>query len=141
MRRHAAPHVDARPARRSFVGIELAAQHRVDAVATDGDAALDRARIAAVDGAQANADALGTDRIDADAGVAGDHAIGAESLAHRREQHRLKVAAMDRELRHVVTGPAAGRLGIDELSEAVEERRFTGDDGTALERVEYTESL
>ena len=79
--------------------------------------------------------------LDADAGVARDHAVGTEALAHRREQHRLQVAAMDRELRHVVAGEAPSRLGVDELAEAIEERRLAGDDGALLERVEHAEPL
>ena len=66
-------------------------------------------------------------------------AVGAQALAHRGEQHALQVAAVDRELRRVVARPAAGRLGIDELAEPVEERRLARDDREPLQVVEHAE--
>jgi hypothetical protein len=49
------------------------------------------------------------------------------------EQDRLQVGAVDRQLRRVVAGPASGRLAVDVLAEAVEERRLARHDGDALE--------
>ena len=122
MRHDAAPHVDARPARRSFVGIELLAQRRVDAVAGDGNGAFDRSERFAGRPAHTQAHAIVAERIDADAGAAEDDPIGADALARRGEQHRVQVGTVDRQLRHVVAGPASGGLAVDVLAEAVEER-------------------
>ena len=97
VRRDAAPHVDARPARRPFAGIELPAHDRMDAVAGDGDPGLDIGQRCAVGRESARRTrSSSAASIDADAGMAGDHPVGAEPLAHRGEQHRLQVAAMDR---------------------------------------------
>jgi len=46
---------------------------------------------------------------------------------------------MDRQLRRVVAGPAAERLAVDELAEAVEERALARDDRDALELGEDAE--
>jgi hypothetical protein len=54
-------------------------------------------------------------------------------------RHRLQVGAVDRQLRRVVAGPASGRLAVDVLAEAVEERRLARDDGDALELGEDAE--
>ena len=138
MRDDAAPHVDARPARRAFVRIELLADRGVDAVAADRDAAA-RVGSGAPRGSRKRARTAAAGVVDADAGVAGDDAIAAEPLAHRREQHRLQVAAVDRELRRVVAGPASARLDVDQLAEAVEEGRLARHDRDALERVANAE--
>ena len=47
------------------------------------------------------------------------------------EQHHLQIPAMNRELRNVVAGVAAGGLAVDELAVAVVEAEFAGDDGNA----------
>src|SRR5687768_11780847 len=47
-----------------------------------------------------------------------------ELRLHGLEQDRLQVAAMNRELRRAVARPLAERLLVDELAEAVEERRL-----------------
>ena len=83
--------------------------------------------------------ACGAGGVDADAGVAGDDRVGAEALLHRGEQHALQVAAVDRELRRLVAGPASRGLGVDELAEAVEERRLARRHRDPLQRFEHAE--
>ncbi len=89
--------------------------------------------------AQAQPHAIVAERIDADAGVAEDDPLRADPLAGRGEQDRLQVGAVDRELRHVVTGPATRGLAVDVLAEAVEERRFARDHRAPLELAENAE--
>ena len=60
---------------------------------------------------------------------------------HRRQEHALQVAAVDRELRRLVAGPAAGGLGVDELAEAIEERRLARRHRDPLQRFEHAESM
>src|SRR5581483_5839490 len=62
--------------------------------------------------------------LDAAAFPAGTDRLRAEPRAHRLQQHELQIAAMDRELRPVITGVTARRLPINELAEAVEENRL-----------------
>ena len=131
--RRAAPHVDARIARRALVREELPAHRRMDAVAGDCDGRPPRrqrlpCRVAEMDG-----HALGV-LLDAGAGPAGQDALVADALPRRVEQHRLQIAAVDRELRMRVAGMAAERLGIDQLAEAVEERRLLRRHGDFRER-------
>src|ERR1700722_10844349 len=57
----------------------------------------------------------------ADAVMIGENAIRADPALEGFQQHHLQVAAMNRKLRMVVAGPAAERLLIDQLAEAVEE--------------------
>jgi hypothetical protein len=90
---------------------------------------------------EAQADGRVAGVVDRDAGAAGDDAIGADPSAHGFEQDRLQVGAVDRQLRRVVAGPAPGRLAVDVLAEAVEERRLARDDGDALELGEDAERL
>ena len=104
--------------------MELPAQRRVDAVAADRDGASTSAGGAPAGSWKRRRTRVVAGAIDADAGMAGDDAVGAEALPHRGEQHRLQVGAVDRELRRVVAGPASGGLAVDELAEAVEERRL-----------------
>jgi len=54
--------------------------------------------------------------------------FGTKPVDHRGQQDTLQVAAVDRELRMLVAGEPAGRLGVDELAEMVEEGRFAGGD-------------
>ena len=113
----------------------------MDAVAADGDGGHRIAARRAGGIVEAQANARVADALDGDAGVAGDDAIGADPLAHGVEQDRLQVGAVDRQLRRVVAGPASGRLAVDVLAEAVEERRLARDDGDALELGEDAERL
>src|SRR6185503_19137584 len=62
-------------------------------------------------------------------------AVGTNTRAERFEQHAVQVGAMDRELRPVVAGVAAGRLAVDELPVAVVEGRFAGGNGDPRERL------
>src|ERR1700733_3211193 len=57
----------------------------------------------------------------ADAVMIGENAIRADPALEGFQQHHLQVAAMNRKLRMVVTGPAPERLPIDQLAKAVEE--------------------
>ncbi len=126
--RHAAPHVDAGIARLAFVGEELLADRRIDAVAGDRDAAAHgEALLAAGTVGEGDGD-TGLILRDAEAMTVDDDAIGARAVAERIEQHHLQIAAMDRELRMVVAGGAAERLLVDQLPEAVEEGRVLGRD-------------
>jgi hypothetical protein len=52
-------------------------------------------------------------------GMAGVQCCASEPIDHRTSQHSLQVAAMDRELRHLVTGLYPARFAPDLLSEAV----------------------
>ena len=119
--------------------MELAAQRGMNAVAADGDAGngVSERCTAGVDEAQANARVVA--RIDADAGVAGDDSLAADPCPHGVEQDGLQIGAVDRQLRRIVAGPAAGRLAVDVLAEAVEERRLARDDGDPLELGEDAE--
>jgi hypothetical protein len=56
--------------------------------------------------------------------VAADHAVGAQPLAHRIQQHRVQVAAMDRVLRPVVARGGARRFAEHQLAVGVEEHRL-----------------
>ena len=117
--------------------MELPANRRVDAVAADREPGFDLGQRGAQGIAEAHPNAIATAGfVDADAGVSGRHGVGAEPLLHRGQQHALQVAAMDRKLRCFVAGPAPGRLGVDELAEAVEEGGLAGRHGEALERLE-----
>jgi hypothetical protein len=69
------------------------------------------------------------------AAPAGHHPIGSGALEESVEQHALEIAAVDRELRHVVSGEPSRGLAVDELAEAIEEREFACDYGSAGERV------
>src|SRR5580698_5723124 len=64
--------------------------------------------------------------LDADAVVIGENAIRADAALEGFQQHHLQVAAMNRELRMVVAGPAPERLLIDQLAKAVEEGYIFG---------------
>jgi hypothetical protein len=116
--RGAAPHVHARIARCAFVGVELLAQGRVDAVATDGHGAAHGGRIGEVDG-----DAARVLR-HAGAAVVADDAVRAQALERLFEQHRLQVAAVDRELRPVVARMFARCFLEDQLAVLGEEDRL-----------------
>jgi hypothetical protein len=61
--------------------------------------------------------------------------------AHGGEQDGLQIGAMERELRRRMAGPMAERLLVDELPEAVEERRFARDHRDALELGKDAERL
>ena len=111
----------------------------MDAVAADGHRGRGLGEGSTFRVAEAKTHAVRGERLGADAGLARDDAIGADSRSHRLEQPGLQVGAMDRELRRVVAGPAARRLAVDVLAEAIEERRLARDDGDALERLEHAE--
>src|SRR5688572_31875162 len=51
-------------------------------------------------------------------------AIGPQARPHGVDQDGLQIAAVDGELRPLVTGGAAERLAVDELAVAVEEGRL-----------------
>ena len=53
--------------------------------------------------------------------ASGNQPIAAGARHERIEQDHLQIAAMDRELRTLVTGGTAERLLIDQLAEAIEE--------------------
>src|SRR5205823_3205919 len=110
------------------------ADRRVDAVAGDRDAAAHgRARrpVRAVGECHGNA---GIILLDAEAVMICDDPVvpgaGAESI----EQHHLQIAAMNGELRMIVTGGASQRLLIDQLAEPIEEGRVPGLDREARQR-------
>jgi NADP-dependent aldehyde dehydrogenase len=124
----AAPHVHPGIDRRSLVRVKLLAQPRVDAVARDDDVrARRRQRQVRRRGAEGQGRAAGV-LGHPGAGVIEAQAPGPEPVEHRGQQDGLQVAAVDRELRVLVAGEPAGRLGVDELAEAVEEGRFAGGD-------------
>ena len=119
--------------------MKLAPQRRMDAVAGDHQRAFGpfvRVARAAQGDANPRSEVFGRD-----ARAAGDDAIGADPVAHGVEQHRLQVAAVNRELRRVVAGPAPGRLAVDVLAEAIEERRLARQHRDLLERLEHAERL
>jgi hypothetical protein len=60
--------------------------------------------------------------------MVGDQPVGTGARAESIEQHHLQVAAMDRELRVLVTRRTAQRLLIDQLAEAIEEGGIRGGD-------------
>src|SRR5271163_4674079 len=64
--------------------------------------------------------------LDADTVMVGENAVGAGAALESFEEHHLQVAAMNRELRIVVTGRAPERLFINQLPEAVEEGSVLG---------------
>src|ERR1700753_1797436 len=63
---------------------------------------------------------------DGGAAVTGHQRVGPQPLPHRGRQHRLQIAAVDGELRPLVTGGGAGRFGVDVLGETGEEQRLLG---------------
>src|SRR5205085_2312752 len=72
--------------------------------------------------------AVTVEEIGGDAGVilaesaeamAGVNALSADAFAHRVVDHALQPAAMNRKLRHVITGVEAARLAPDLLAEAI----------------------
>jgi hypothetical protein len=71
---------------------------------------------------------------DGGAAMAGADRVMAGAGAHGVQQEHLQVAAVDGELRRGVAGEAAERLAVDELAEAVEERRVRGGDAGGGER-------
>src|SRR5471032_2805968 len=73
--------------------------------------------------------------VDACAALAEQHLVGAGAFDKSLEQYHLQVAAMNGELRHVVTGKAAGRLAVDVLAEAIVETKFARGDGDLGERI------
>ncbi len=60
--------------------------------------------------------------------------VRADSFPNGRRKHRLQIPAVDRVLRPIVARVPSHRLAIDELTEAVEERRLPGEDRHARER-------
>ena len=93
--RDAAPHIDAGIARRAFVRIELLANHRVDAFATDDHvAALRRQRFLREGMLEVGRGAAGV-LVHANAFVACDDAIGSGAFPEGIEQHHLQIAAMN----------------------------------------------
>ncbi len=77
--------------------------------------------------------------LDASASPTRDHLVGSGPLYKRVKQNHLQVAAMNRELRHVVAGETAGRLAVNELAETVVEAIFAGGHGHVRERLFETE--
>ena len=77
--------------------------------------------------------------LDAGASPASDYLVCPGPLYERVKQNHLQVAAMNGELRHVVTGETAGRLAVNELAETVIEAIFAGGDGHVRERLFKTE--
>ncbi len=73
--------------------------------------------------------------LSAGAAPTGNYLVRTGALNERIEQDHLQVAAMDRELRHVVTGKLSGRLAVDVLAEAVVEAIFARRDGDLCERI------
>ena len=67
--------------------------------------------------------------LDAGAAPTGNHLVRARALDESIEQDHLQIAAMDRELRHVVTRKLAGRLAVDVLTEAVVKAIFARGNG------------
>ncbi len=124
-----APHVDARIQGRPLVGIELAAQRRMDAVAAHRDLAALRLDVVEMD-----RDARAV-LVDLQAAMGEPHGVAAEALPHRVEHHPVQVGAMDRKLRPVVAGEAAARLLVDELAVTAVEGELARLDGLCGERV------
>src|SRR5579875_4170986 len=65
---------------------------------------------------------------------AGQDVVRAEPLLRGIQQHALKVAAMDGDLRVREAREAAGGFAPDQLAEAVEEHAFLGLDADAEQR-------
>jgi len=78
-------------------------------------------------------------RIGACATPTGDDAICAGARDEGIEQHHLQIPAMNRELRNIVAGVAAGGLAVDVLAVAVVEAELAGDDGDARQRIFQSE--
>src|SRR6516162_2709067 len=71
--------------------------------------------------------------------MAGMHAGVAEPLAHRLIDDALQVAAMDRELRHVIAGVEAARLAPDLLAETVGVEQLVSADPHRIETLQQAE--
>ena len=114
----AAPHQDALPLGRAFVGIEVRAHGGVDAVGADQDVGLRR-----LDGIAAAVDEAGDDLaallLEGREAAAEPDLVRAQHLPGRLEQDHLQLAAMDRELRPRQAGVPAARIGPDRLAVAV----------------------
>jgi hypothetical protein len=62
-----------------------------------------------------------------------------QSGSDRLIDRALKAAAMDRKLRHLVTGIQASRLAPDLLAEPIGVEQLEGADGDGIEALEQTE--
>src|SRR5262245_5635932 len=118
--RHAAPHVDPAVARLAFIGVELPADHGVNAVAAYGRLSLDRVAVAEEQLYRLpglfKTQAMPTEM----------NALLVDALFNRGEQHRLQIGAMDRELRPPIPRSATERLPVDQLAESVEKHALLG---------------
>src|SRR3712207_6733444 len=65
----------------------------------------------------------------------------ADALLDCLIQHALQASAVNRELRHVVTGVDAARLAPDLLTKAIEVEQLVGADGDGVEAVEQPEGF
>src|SRR6185437_1373038 len=105
----AAPEHEAVPARRSLIGKELVADHRMDAVGADQHVAASGVAVRSVAVEEVGGDAAIVLPERLQAAIEMD-ARFAEPRAHGLVDHALQPAAMDRELRDVVAGVEAARL-------------------------------
>src|SRR5439155_13438199 len=113
----------------AFTRVELLADHGMQAIAGDHHVGVLRRQGASGPRVfEADADALAVLR-EPGAAPSGADRGRAGAVEERIEQHALQVAAMDRILRRVVAGEAAKRLAVDQLTEAIEERRLARQHG------------
>src|SRR5262245_9579663 len=120
---HSAPHVDSGIFRRALVRQKLFAQNIVNAFSADDHAAALSPQGFAIDILEMR-NRIETVMFDPGAAPSRHDFVRAGTLEERIEENHLQVAAMDRELRHVIAGETTGRLTINELAEAVIEAIF-----------------
>jgi hypothetical protein len=114
---HRTPQDALREVRFAFIGIERVAQHGMDAVGTDERSTLhfQRRTVAALE-TRSHRIALLLERLER--GV-GHDALAAQPLDRGLIEQHLQIAAVNRVLRHCVTGRDAARLTPDQLAEFV----------------------
>ena len=136
--RDAAPRVDAGESQ-LFARVELPAHDRVDTVAGDRDVGLDRcADRARHPGPEVERHPL-IGLVEPDALMVGEEARGAEPGHRGVPQGEMQPATMEAHLRERIAREPAARLGVDELTEAVEEAALTVLDALSRQHVAEAE--
>src|SRR5262249_19209784 len=134
-----APHGDAVPLRRPLVGIELPANHRMDAIAPHEQVGLDTPG-----GRPCLIDELTPDRAslllpEADEMVVGVNALATEAVEHCPVQDAEELAAVDAQLGPVVAGSKASRFTPDQLAVLRVVLELSGGEADARELIEESE--
>ena len=115
--------------------VQLLADVRMQAIAGDQHVAFPLDRRRASRSVDKPGSYLRRGLLEANAFATREKSIRPDALPERFEQQLLQIAAMNRELRPIVTGPATRGLAIDALAEAIEEHRLARANGEIRKRV------